>query len=124
MRPSPPHLRRDQDVLACRQAPELLEPLESAADPEARRYRLLLDRQELGFVDYDPIGELSILVKHTEIRPENEGKGYGSELVRRVFEDIRQQGKTVLPICPYALNFIRRHREYVELVRPDMRALI
>ena len=93
-------------------------------DSEARRYRLLLDGQDLGFVDYDPIGELAILVKHTEIRPEFEGKGYGSELVRRVLEDIRRQGKTVLPICPYALNFIRRHREYVELVRPDMRALI
>ena len=93
-------------------------------DAAARRYRLLLDGQDVGFADYDPIGELAILIKHTEIRPEFEGKGYGSELVRRILDDIRQQGKTVIPICPYALNFIRRHREYVDLVRPDMRGTI
>jgi hypothetical protein len=32
----PPHLRRDEDVLTRSQAPERLEPLEGAADPEAR----------------------------------------------------------------------------------------
>jgi len=98
--------------------------LELADDTSARRYRLLKGGQELGFVEYDPVGELAILLKHTEIRREFEGKGYGSELVRRVLEDVRRQGKTVLPICPYALNFIRRHPEYIEVVRPDMRAAI
>jgi predicted GNAT family acetyltransferase len=101
-----------------------LPELQLTNDSGAHRYRLLLDGQELGFVEYDPIGELAILIKHTEVKPEFEGKGYGSELVRRTLEDVRQQGKTVLPICPYAMNFIRRHREYIELVRPDMRAAI
>ena len=73
---------------------------------------------------YDPVGEHAVLIKHTEIKPEFEGKGYGSELVRRMLEDVRQQGKTVIPICPYALNFIRRHPEYIELVQPDMRSAI
>jgi len=41
-----------------------------------------------------------------------------------MLEDVRQQGKTVIPICPYALNFIRRHPEYIELVQPDMRSAI
>ena len=98
--------------------------LQLANDASAHRYRLLLDGQELGFVEYDPIGELAILIKHTEIRPEFEGKGYGSELVRRVLDDVRQEGKTVIPICPYTISFIRRHREYIEVVRPDMRAAI
>jgi predicted GNAT family acetyltransferase len=98
--------------------------LRLADDTSAHRYRLLLDGQELGFVEYDPVGELAILIKHTEVGSEFEGKGYGSELVRRVLDDVRRQGKTVLPICPYAINFIRRHPEYIEVVRPDMRAAI
>ncbi len=98
--------------------------LQLANDVGAHRYRLLQGGQELGYAEVDPVGEHAVLIKHTEIKPEFEGKGYGSELVRRMLEDVRQQGKTVIPICPYALNFIRRHREYIELVQPDMRSAI
>lgn len=93
-------------------------------DATARRYRLLLGDNEVGFIEYDPIGDSSILIKHTEVAREHEGKGYGSELVRRALEDARSQGKTVIPICPYALNYVRRHREYIDIVRADMRSTI
>jgi uncharacterized protein len=93
-------------------------------DAAAGRYRLLLGDTEVAFIEYDPIGNSAILIKHTEVAREHEGKGYGSELVRRTLEDVRSQGKTVVPICPYALNYIRRHREYIDIVRADMRATL
>ena len=98
-----------------------MQELELVNDAEARRYRLLLGTEEVGFIEYDPIGEQSILIKHTEVPTQYEGKGYGSQLVRRVLEDARGRGKTVVPICPYALNFVRRHPEYAEVVQADMR---
>ena len=93
-------------------------------DPAAGRYRLLLNGDEVGFLEYDPIGQVSILIKHTEIAAAHEGKGYGSRLVRHVLDDMRARNLTVVPICPYTLAFIRRHREYVDLVRDDMRKTI
>jgi predicted GNAT family acetyltransferase len=93
-------------------------------DPAARRYRLLSGEQEVGYIEYDPVGEQSILIKHTEVAVQHEGKGYGSELMRKALDDIRSRKLTVIPICPYALNFIRRHREYVDLVRAEMRATL
>ena len=98
--------------------------LQLVNDTGTQRYRLMRGEQELGFVEYDPVGEQSILIKHTEVRSEFEGKGYGSELVRRTLDDVRQQGKSVIPICPYAMNFIRRHPEFLDVVRPEMRAAI
>jgi hypothetical protein len=98
--------------------------LELVNDTAARRYRLLLGAEEVGFIEYDPIGEHSILIKHTEVPTQHEGKGYGSELVRRALDDVRSQGKTVVPICPYALDFVRRHREYADLVHADMRRTV
>jgi uncharacterized protein len=95
--------------------------LEMVDDTAARRYRLLLGTEEVGFIEYDPIGEHSVLIKHTEVPKQHEGKGYGSELVRRVLDKVRSQGKTVVPVCPYALNFVRRHREYADVVQADMR---
>lgn len=101
-----------------------MQELELVNDAAAGRYRLLLGTEEIGFIEYDPIGEHSILIKHTEVAKQHEGKGYGSQLVRRVLDDVRSQGKTVVPICPYALNFVRRHREYIDVVQADMRRTI
>lgn len=101
-----------------------MEELKFVNDTAAGRYRLLLDEVEVGFIEYDPIGDSSILIKHTEVPREHEGKGYGSELVRRTLEDVRRQGRTVVPICPYALNYVRRHREYIDVVRAEMRSTI
>jgi predicted GNAT family acetyltransferase len=99
-------------------APELID------DREKRRYKLLVAGEEVGFVEYDPVGSESILIKHTEVGSQHEGKGYGSELVRRVLDDIRGRGLTVIPICPYALNYVRRHPEYRDLVRAELRGTL
>lgn len=90
-------------------------------DPSRGRYQLLVDDAEVGYVEYDKVGEKSILIKHTEVLPGHEGKGYGSKLVQGTLDHIRRQGKTVIPICPYALGYVRRHAEYHDLVPEDLR---
>ena len=91
-------------------------------DPAARRYRLSVGGEEVGHVEYDPIGTGSILLKHTEVDARHEGRGYGSKLVAGVLDDLRMRGMTALPICPYAMAWIKRHREYLDVVREDYRA--
>jgi predicted GNAT family acetyltransferase len=93
-------------------------------DASARRYRLLVNNEEVGYSEYDPVAPSSILIKHTEVLPPHEGKGFGAYLVRSMLEDIRAQGKTAIPICPYAMNYIRKHREYLDVVRADIRATL
>ena len=93
-------------------------------DAIARRYRLMLDDQEVGYSEYDPVAPASVLIKHTEVLPQHEGKGFGSHLVGAMLDDVRGQGKTVIPICPYTMNYIRKHREYLDIVRADLRATL
>ncbi len=85
------------------------------------RYALHVDGTEVGYVDYDLVGAVSILIKHAEVHAAHEGKGFGSQLVRAALEHAHTQGKTVIPICPYTLAFLRRHPEYHDVVREDMR---
>ncbi len=85
------------------------------------KYLLRVGDDEVGYIEYDLVGEKSILLKHTEVRPSYEGKGFGSQLVRLALDHVRGQDKTVIPICPYALNFVRKHSEYHDLVREDLR---
>ena len=93
-------------------------------DEAAGRYRLSVDGEAVGYVDYDPIGATSILLKHTEVDARHEGKGYGGKLVAGVLDDLRSRGMTVLPICPYAMAWIKRHREYLDVVREDYRGAL
>lgn len=93
-------------------------------DPAARRYRLLDVDDELGFIDYDRVGDRTLLLKHTEVDPKHEGKGYGGRLVKGFLDDLRARGMDVIPICPYAMAWIRRHREYLDVVREDARGTL
>jgi predicted GNAT family acetyltransferase len=53
---------------------------------------------------------------HTEVEPEWEGRGVGSELVRGALDDVRARGLKVRPLCPFVRAFIERHSEYLDLV--------
>lgn len=90
-------------------------------DPAQRRYELHDgDGGLLGFIAYLPAGE-STIVAHTEVAVEHEGEGVGGRLVRAAFAAIEADGKTVIPLCPFAAAYVRRHPELVPLVAPSMR---
>jgi predicted GNAT family acetyltransferase len=66
----------------------------------------------------------SLVLVHTEVPTEFEGQGIGSKLVRAGIEFAREQGLTVVPLCRFVINYIRRHQEYMNLVHPDYRARV
>ena len=65
-----------------------------------------------------------LVLVHTEVPSEFAGRGIGSKLVRAGIEYARAQGLTVAPLCPFAIDYIRRHQECVDLVHPDYRARV
>ena len=87
-------------------------------DEARKRYRLEDDGQEVAYCEVDPVGTGSILIKHTEVDPRFEGKGYGSAILKGILEKARADGKDVIPACPFAAAYIRRHKEYQDLVKP------
>jgi uncharacterized protein len=87
-------------------------------DAERKRYRLEVDGGEVAYCEVDPIGAGTILIKHTEVDPKFEGKGYGATLLRGILDKARADGKNVVPICPFAAAFMRRHEEYQDLLKP------
>lgn len=82
--------------------------------PERQRYEIVRDGTVLGFAAYQRTDEL-VVFTHTEIDPATEGQGLGGRLVRGALDDVRQQGLSVLPICPFVQEWIRRHPDYADL---------
>jgi len=88
-------------------------------NPDQSRFELLDEGRLLGWADYRPAGA-SVIVAHTEIVRGHEGEGLAGELLRGALEAIAERGQTVIPTCPFAAAYIRRHPEHVDLVVPSM----
>lgn len=84
------------------------------------RYEAMRDGRLAAFAEYNLLTD-TIMFTHTEVLPENEGQGVGSAIAKHVLDDARAQGLHVIPVCQFIAAYIRKHPDYVDLVREDSR---
>jgi predicted GNAT family acetyltransferase len=53
---------------------------------------------------------------HTAVPQEAEGQGIGSALAHAALEHARAHGFKVIPSCPFVHSYLKRHKEYADLV--------
>ncbi len=93
-------------------------------NPDQARYEVLVNAQPVGFLQYRLRGPRITFV-HTKVDPEHEAEGLGTRLVRTALDDARRRGLAVAPVCPFVIDFIRRHAaEYLDMVVPALRARV
>lgn len=83
-------------------------------NPDASQFQARVDGH-LAFVSYARRGDLIILT-HTEVPRELQGRGLGNVLAHAVLERARHEQWKVVPRCPFIAKYIARHREYQPLV--------
>jgi predicted GNAT family acetyltransferase len=66
------------------------------------------------FAVYRRSGDV-LIVPHSEVPREAEGRGYGSALVKAVLEHARARGLKVRPLCSFVAAYMRRHPEYEDV---------
>ena len=54
---------------------------------------------------------------HTRVPHTLEGKGYAGALAKAALEYARAMGLKVIPTCPFVSTYLRRHKEYADLVQ-------
>ncbi|MDM0036514.1 GNAT family N-acetyltransferase [Variovorax sp. J22P271] len=90
-----------------------------ANNPAEHRYEARIGGELAGYCEYNLLSE-AIMFTHTEVLEAFEGKGVGSALARHVLDEARTDGKHVIPVCQFIAGYIRKHRDYADLVRPDV----
>lgn len=88
-------------------------------NPAAHRYEATIGGELAGYSEYNLLSE-AIMFTHTEVLPAFEGKGVGSAIAKHVLDEARAEGKHVIPVCQFIAGWIRKHRDYADLVRPDI----
>jgi hypothetical protein len=84
-------------------------------NPAARRYEARLGDAVVGWSDYE-LDRDRITFVHTEVDPAHEGRGFGSRLARGALDDVRARGLRVAADCRFIASYLRRHREYDDLL--------
>jgi predicted GNAT family acetyltransferase len=88
--------------------------------PERKRFEASVDGELAGFLIYRLRPGLLALI-HTEVEDRFEGRGLGGRLARYALDQARAEGLAVLPFCPFVNEWMKRHREYVDLVPAEYR---
>ena len=90
-------------------------PIEIADAPEHVRYEATVDGSLAGVLEYQARrGRIALI--HTEVRPDHEGRGVASALVRFALDDARRRGLKVIATCPYVRAYLTRHPEDLDIV--------
>ena len=56
---------------------------------------------------------------HTEVPSEAAGQGVAAALVKTALQYARDENLQVIPECEYVAAFVKKHREYGDIVHPE-----
>ena len=90
-----------------------MENLKVIDNKEKERFEIDLDGKT-ALIDYSEQNGV-VAMTHTEVPPEFEGKGVGSQLVKGALEIVKNENKRVRPLCTFVAAYIKRHPEYESL---------
>jgi hypothetical protein len=94
-------------------------PVEVTHDPDETRFEARVGGVFAGASYYRYRGGRMVLL-HTEVQPEFEGRGVGSRLTKLALETARHDDEMVVPLCPFVETYIERHEEYADLLDEEM----
>ncbi|MGH8233052.1 MAG: GNAT family N-acetyltransferase [Rhodanobacteraceae bacterium] len=83
-------------------------------DPSTQRFVAVVDGQE-SVIDYR-LADGTMTITHTRVPPSLRNRGIAGELTRFALETAREHGWKVVPVCPYAASYLKKHSEYSDLL--------
>lgn len=91
-------------------------PIEREEGATKGRYVIRQDGAEAEMT-YSRAGESTLIIDHTHVPDALRGRSIGQALVRRAVEDARAEGRSIVPLCPYAQAQISRHPEWQDVLK-------
>lgn len=68
-----------------------------------------------GKITYVKNGKNVMVIDHTIVEPEHQGKGYAGMLLEKMVEKAKNEKKTIVPLCSYARVKFENNKEYQEV---------
>ena len=75
------------------------------------KFALLEGGQELGYMSFKRVHEEGIIVEHTLVHPQGQGRGLAGRLFAHVMEWATERDLYVVPVCPYVYGRLEKYPE-------------
>lgn len=89
--------------------------------------KVVFEREEKRAASYDEgkfMGESTFsesegtwIIDHTFVDPEYRGQKIAEKLIANIVENAREQGKKIIPLCPFAKKEFDKKEEYRDLLK-------
>ncbi len=90
--------------------------VQHSGDDKEGRFFLEENGAQIGEMIYMFSDDGKLVINHTEVSPDFEGKGLGKELVKAAVEFARKKGFKILPACRYAKTVLLKTKEYADVL--------
>jgi hypothetical protein len=87
----------------------------AVVDNAAQNRFELVEEGVTTFADYSRRGD-ALVIPHVETPVAARGKGAAGRLMAGIVDHARAQGARIVPICPYAAAWLKRHPEHHDLI--------
>ena len=79
------------------------------------RYVIKLSPSAEAEMTYRKTDKGIMIIDHTGVPPEFQGRGIAAKLVEHAVEDARNNHFKITPVCPYVVNQFRRHANWSDI---------
>lgn len=90
--------------------------IEREEAPNRGRYFITLDGDEAEMT-YSRREGNAIVIDHTYVPEALRGRSIGESLVRRAVMDAREEGRSIVPLCPFVKAKMARHTEWQDVLK-------
>lgn len=87
-------------------------------NPDRSRFEVLVDGELGGFATYR-VRDGAVVITHSEVDSRYRGQGVGGHLARLTLDLLRERGARVVPMCPFFAKYVKKHREYDDIIEGD-----
>jgi uncharacterized protein len=84
------------------------------------RYVARIEGKPDAEMTFSKAGEKILIIDHTGVPDELGGLGIGKALVEHMVMDVRQRGLKIVPLCPFTLAMMKRHKEWHDILKDPL----
>lgn len=85
-------------------------------DEKHGSFEAIIDGNRAGLMTYTWAGEERFIIDHTEVEEAYNGKGVGKEMLIKAVEFARENGKKIIPLCPFAKATFQKNEDLQDVL--------
>lgn len=75
------------------------------------------NEKRAGAMTYITAGQKVIIIDHTEVEPEYNGKGIGLQMLHKIVDMARENNLKIIPLCPFAAAMFKKFDDIKDVLK-------